>query len=115
MPKRADYVMVDEDDPQWKRFWEAYPKRVAKKDARKAWAELSPSPDLVTQILEALEWQAEQPAWTKDGGQYVPFPASWLRACRWDDQPTVTAPPRALSQAVADPMTAWLNRKAVGS
>ena len=53
MPKRAHYVMVAEDDPGWVRFWNAYDKRNSKKDARKAWAELNPSPALVDQIVTA--------------------------------------------------------------
>jgi hypothetical protein len=26
--------------------------------------------------------------WTKDGGQFIPHPASWLRAHGWHDDPT---------------------------
>lgn len=87
MPKkRAHYRMVEDDDPHFARFWNAYPKRVAKKDARKAWADLDPNPATVDRMLIALAWQCQQPAWTKDDGQYVPYPASWLRAERWDDE-----------------------------
>lgn len=79
--------MVDESDPQFAAFWDAYPRRVAKKDARKAWAEIDPDPITATKIIAALEWQREQPAWLKEGGQFVPYPASWLRAERWTDEP----------------------------
>lgn len=68
-------------------FWAAYPRRTAKGDARKAWQKLAPSPALVQEILEALVWQRQQPDWLKAGGQYVPFPASWLRSERWSDEP----------------------------
>jgi hypothetical protein len=84
MPKRANYVMVEEDDPHWLQFWNAYPLRVAKKDARKAWAELEPTPELVDRIIEALAWQV--PKWARDG-YGTPYPASWLRAERWTDEP----------------------------
>ena len=67
-------------------FWAAYPKRRAKGDARKAWHKLQPDTALVQQILDALVWQTQQPDWLKAGGQYVPFPATWLRAERWDDE-----------------------------
>lgn len=85
--KRARYVMVDEDDPGFARFWDAYPKRVAKKDARLAWAQMQPSPQTVDKMLTSLAWQRLQPNWLRDGGQYIPYPASWLRAERWDDEP----------------------------
>ena len=94
MPKRTHYLMVDEDDPQWLRFWAAYPKRVSKKDARKAFAELNPTPELVDKMIEALAWQSQQPQWTKDGGQYAPFPATWLHKEKWDDEPPAHLRPR---------------------
>ena len=73
------------------RFWHAYPRRTAKGTARKAWAKLAPDAALVERILEALVWQTRQPDWLRDGGTYIPYPASWLRAERWDDEP-VTLP-----------------------
>lgn len=81
---RSNYVMVDEDDPQWRRFWDAYPHRVSKKDARKAWAQINPSPELVDRMLYALSWQV--PLWAKQG-YGTPYPASWLNAERWTDEP----------------------------
>lgn len=75
------------DDPHFARFWNAYPKRVAKKDARKAWAQVNPDDATVERIMRALEWQCRQPGWLKDGGQFIPYPASWLRAERWADEP----------------------------
>jgi hypothetical protein len=94
MAKRADYLMVDEDDPDFKRWWFAYPKHCAKKDARKAWAELAPSAETVEKMMAALEWQVLQPQWTKDGGQYVPYPSSYLRAERWEDEMPAHLRPR---------------------
>lgn len=75
------------DDPEFDRFWYAYPRRTAKKEARKAWAQIQPDAAMVEKILTALEWQSRQPQWTKDGGSFIPHPASWLRAERWDDEP----------------------------
>ena len=92
--------MVEEHDPQFARFWAAYPKRVAKKDARKAWAEINPTPEMVDQMVATLAWQSRLPAWMKDGYQFAPYPASWLRAERWEDE----APPqvrRTMSDATA--------------
>lgn len=79
--------MVAEDDPLWVRFWHAYPRRVSKKDARAAWLEVQPSATDVALMEAALVWQAQQPSWLKDGGQFIPHPATWLRAERWTDEP----------------------------
>lgn len=115
MGKRDQCQLVPEDDPDFARFWAKYPKRVAKKEARRAWAQLKPTPATVDRMLETLEWQSQQPAWMRDGGQYIPYPASWLRAERWTDEAPVAVQQRALSAAVNDPMAAWLSRKVVGA
>lgn len=108
--KRAHYVMVDEADPGWTRFWNGFPKRVAKKDARKAWSELRPDAALVEQILDALAWQVESPQWQKDGGQFIPYPASYLRGRRFEDQPPPpTLPPIPKS---LEGVHAWMLKRA---
>lgn len=67
-------------------FWSAYPRKVAKADARKAWDRMRPPVD---KILEALKWQRLTDQWQRDGGQFIPYPASYLRGERWEDSPTV--------------------------
>jgi hypothetical protein len=103
MKNREQYRMVADEDPQFARFWAAYPRRVAKKDARRAWAQIRPSSAVVDQMITALAWQAQQPAWLKDGGAFVPYPASWLNAERWTDEQSVAvqAPQRQMSNATA--------------
>jgi hypothetical protein len=102
--------MVPEDDPGFSRFWAQYPRLVAKKDARKAWAKLNPSPALVEQILAALEWQIPAFQWDGAKAEFAPYPASYLNAERWKDERR-KAPRAVLSDAVADPMKAWLEQK----
>jgi uncharacterized protein YdaU (DUF1376 family) len=68
----------------FKTFWEAYPKKVGKGFAAKAWQKQQPDLD---RVLTALAWQKSQPAWTKDGGQYVPNPATYINQQRWLDEP----------------------------
>lgn len=79
-------------DNGFDRFWEVYPKHVGKKDARKAWTKLAPTADVVDKILDAVRWQRTTPKWMKDGGEFIPYPATWLRAERWDDEPFETRP-----------------------
>lgn len=68
-------------------FWAKYPKKVAKGAARKAWVKLRPTPELLETILKALSWQVHQDQWQRDGGQFIPYPASYLNQERWSDEP----------------------------
>lgn len=74
-------------------FWAAYPKHVAKQPARKAWAKLKADADLLAKILAALEWQKREESWRRDDGRYIPNPATWLNARRWEDEPGAEAKP----------------------
>lgn len=78
--------MVNEDDPQFTRFWDKYPRRVSKKDARRAWLQLNPSPELVDRMIAALEWQVRAYRWATDKIDFAPYPASWLNGERWTDE-----------------------------
>ncbi len=40
-------------------------------------------------ILNSLEQQKHSVQWTKDGGQYIPYPATWLNGRRWEDESEV--------------------------
>jgi len=68
-------------------FWAAYPKKTGKAAALKAWSKLKDIRIVLGLILEALRWQRTSDQWTKDGGQYVPNPATYLNQERWLDEP----------------------------
>lgn len=67
-------------------FWEAYPKRVAKGGAKKAWkaAIIKTSPDVI--IAAARVFSTKQ---IGDAAKYTPYPASWLNDERWLDENTL--------------------------
>lgn len=67
-------------------FWKAYPKKVAKTAAQKAWDKLKPDQSLQETILQAVNAAKNSRSWTKDNGQYIPYPASWLNGRRWEDE-----------------------------
>ncbi len=69
-------------------FWERYPKKLAKRDAEKAFAKIKPDEKLFNLILEKLELYKQSEAWLKDGGQFIPYPATWLNGRRWEDEIT---------------------------
>lgn len=66
-------------------FWLIYPKKVGKQDARKAWQKLAPASALRATILQAVTNQMTWRMWLKDGGEFIPHPATWLHGQRWED------------------------------
>jgi hypothetical protein len=73
-------------------FWAAYPKKVAKADARKAWAQTKDIRPELTNLLTAINANCKTESWMKDGGKYIPYAASYLRGERWDDIHEVVLP-----------------------
>lgn len=76
-------------------FWSIWPKKVAKRDAEKAWKKLAPDAALFEAIKAGIRLWSNNWAWQKDGGQFIPNPATFLNGRRWEDEPpmaTVKAP-----------------------
>ena len=83
-PEKADLQAE-----RFEKFWKLYPKKKSKKDAMKAWKQLKPTEELYATILESVQVNIDKnPDWYKDNGQFIPYPASWLRAGGWDDELT---------------------------
>lgn len=72
-------------DKRFDRFWTVYPKKVGKGAARKAFAKAVRKCS-VDDMIAAVEKQKQSSQWTKDNGQYIPNPATWLNQERWDDR-----------------------------
>lgn len=67
-------------------FWAAYPKHIAKQSAVKAFEKLKPDEKLLEAMLKAIARQKESKQWEKDGGAFIPYPATWLNQRRWEDE-----------------------------
>jgi hypothetical protein len=76
-------------NPQFEAFWAIYPRKVAKDAAWRAWQKRLPDAALTSRILAAVTAQQTWSTWTKDGGEFIPYPATWLNRGSWDDEPTV--------------------------
>jgi hypothetical protein len=70
-------------DDDFKIFWEAYPRKEGKQKAEAAFAKVS---EPVQVLLDAIEAQKKSAQWAKDGGQFIPHPATWLNGKRWLDE-----------------------------
>ncbi len=73
-------------DDLFPKFWKLYPNKKGKAAAEKAWTKLKVTDDLFTLIAKGLAKQCVSPAWTKDDGQFIPHPATWLNGKRWEDE-----------------------------
>jgi len=67
-------------------FWAAYPKKVGKKEAQKAWKNAKVDSDLFDKIMNAIGRARVTEQWQRDKGRYIPNPATWLNQGRWDDE-----------------------------
>lgn len=74
------------DDDAFEVFWEAYPRKVGKPNAERAFAKLHPSGPELEAMLIAVVSQKRSAQWLKDGGEFIPYPATWLNQRRWEDE-----------------------------
>lgn len=79
-PQKADTEAVFES------FWKLYPRKCGKEPARKAFAKINPSPELLAQMVESLAKHCASVGWTKDDGQFIPHASTWLNQRRWNDE-----------------------------
>jgi len=72
------------DQGDFTEFWQAYPKKAAKKDAQKAWVQTAKERPPLDELLGAIKKQMRSRQW-QDG--VYPHAATWLRGERWHDEP----------------------------
>ncbi len=84
-------------------FWEAYPKKIGKVASEKSFKKLKPSSELLNKMLETIEVFKKSDQWNKDGGQFIPNPATWLNQGRWDDEPGTNQEARSGDKKWGDP------------
>jgi hypothetical protein len=68
------------------RFWEVYPRKVAKDAALKEWLKRSPDDALTDLMIAKVLEQRASEQWLKDDGKYIPHPRTWLHGGRWQDE-----------------------------
>lgn len=92
-PKRKDISCVFED------FWNLYPKKKDKKDAKKIWDRLKLW-KIAPLIIEKLSLQIEKEEQWKDP-QFIPLPSTYLRGSRWEDE--ITPPKLTQNHETSEP------------
>jgi len=68
-------------------FWKQYPRKVAKPNALKSWLKIKPDDVVLKKMLDAIN-QQQLPSKEM---QFVPHPATWLNASRWEDEVATTS------------------------
>jgi hypothetical protein len=71
------------DDADFAAFWSAYPRKVAKPAALKAWRSAKDRPSLAD-LLAALDRHKGSEQW--QSARFIPHPATWINQQRWDDE-----------------------------
>jgi uncharacterized protein YdaU (DUF1376 family) len=67
-------------------FWKAYPKKQGKDAAKKAFIKRKVGKELSQEMIAALNQQKKTDQWLKNGGQFIPNPATWINEGRWQDE-----------------------------
>ncbi len=72
--------------PGFLMFWEAYPRKVGKGAAYKAWKKSAKENETRKAIMRAIPLQIKSGLLKTDDIQYCPYPATWLNQRRWEDE-----------------------------
>ena len=81
--KQASNHSTTQENAYFNTFWKAYPKRVAKIAAVKAFKKLKMTDGLLQEILKNIEYMKRTRGW-KEG--FLPNPATYLNGERWKDE-----------------------------
>ena len=91
-------------------WWPHYPKKVKKLDAEKAYRAALKRGVTPEELLQGL--QRQKTVWKAKGTepQYIPYPATWLRAGSWEDEldtpaPSTDSPAPAINPNTGKPVT----------
>jgi hypothetical protein len=77
---------------EFEKFWAAYPRKVAKAEARKAWAQTASIRPDTDSLVKAVLSHCKTEQWMKNNGAFIPHAATWLRGERWEDVYEVSLP-----------------------
>lgn len=85
---KTDLTRTDNQSTQpdgFAQFWQEYPKKVAKPAALRAYKSAKLKTKDQDQIVKDLSDKKDSEEWKKEGGKYIPHPATYLNQRRWED------------------------------
>lgn len=86
------YTKEEAKPDRFAEFWDAYPRKIGRGQAEKAWKAATKKADAQA-ILDGLK--AALPTLKAAEQRFIPHPTTWLNGERWDDDLTPAAPTRA--------------------
>lgn len=89
-----DQTKTRPDQSVFAKFWLAYPKKVAKQDACKAFEKLHLVNGDFEKVLSSLEAAKQSEQWLRENGKFIPHAATWLNGRRFEDEGTQVQPRR---------------------
>lgn len=75
--------VLSEIETMFLQFWSIYPKKVDKKGSFRAFKNIPKLKEQFPGIIKALEIQKESDQWTKNHGQFIPNPTTYIHQERW--------------------------------
>lgn len=82
----TDSVTTAAGEAAFDAWWAQWPRKVAKAEALAAWRKLAPDAELAARMVAAVLVQAASEPWRRDGGMFIPYPATWINGRRWEDE-----------------------------
>ena len=83
--KKRESLLTKTQETRFSRFWEAYPRKVSKANAEKAWAKINPDDELTEKIISAIGTAKRLDERFRET-RFTPHPASWLNARSWENE-----------------------------
>lgn len=77
---------IGSQEGKFRRFWEAYPYKIAETKAEREFSILNPSDQLLEIILDSLEKWKKSREWKEADGKFIPYPEKWLREGMWESE-----------------------------
>ena len=81
--KRGGEAVKESKEDDFDTFWRAYPRKVNKQGAAKAFEKVDVSVDILVRSVENHKRSAQ---WLKNNGEYIPHPTTWLNQRRWEEE-----------------------------
>lgn len=99
---------MDDAAPSFDEFYALYPRKVSRMDGLKAWNTLTNA-----QRKLAIQHIPRHTAkWLAEGQEtsFIPYPATWLRGYRWEDEIEI-APPKTANWRQSEELTLAMAQK----
>lgn len=93
-----------EIDEMFDMFWIVYPKKSNKKGAKVSFKRIKNLKAEFPLIMEALDRFKKSKQWTKQNGEFIPLPTTWINQERWKDEHIETREEKLRSLDMSD----WL-------